>query len=98
MLPGHAVPGIPADIADAIRALAWPASWAIRTVGCESSFDPRAEGKAGGRGLMQIAKVHIERIQRLGFTWAQMYEVGPNLAVAYDLWAEQGETPWARCG
>ena len=43
---------------------------------------------------MQIARVHLDRIHRLGFTWAQMYEVGPNLAVAYDLWLEQGETPW----
>ena len=43
---------------------------------------------------MQIAYVHIDLIHRLGFTWAQMYEVGPNLAVAYSLWQEQGETPW----
>ena len=53
-----------------------------------------ATGWAGERGIMQIAYDHIDRIQRLGFTWAQMYEVGPNLAVAYDLWLEQGEHPW----
>jgi len=53
-----------------------------------------AEGRAGERGLMQIHPIHIPRIQRLGYTWAQMYEVGPNLAVAFDLWSEQGTRPW----
>ena len=43
---------------------------------------------------MMIARVHIDRIHHLGFTWAQMYEVGPNLAVAFDLWLEQGTRPW----
>lgn len=84
----------PADIAAAIRAYDWPWDWATATAFCESSFDPRKTGAAGERGLMQIAPVHLARIQRLGFTVDQMYEVGPNIAVAYDLWAEQGETPW----
>lgn len=88
----------PADIAAAIRAYAWPYAWATSTIFCESTFDPGAEGKAGERGLTQIAFVHIDRIHRLGFTWAQMYEVGPNLAVAYDLWSEQGERPWEGSG
>ena len=84
----------PADIVAAIRAYDWDWGWAERTAWCESGYRRLAEGEAGERGIMQIAYVHIDLIQRLGFTWAQMYEVGPNLAVAYDLWAEQGETPW----
>ena len=75
---------------------AWHVPWecAERTIKCAAGLDPPATGLAGERGLMQIAFVHIARIQRLGFTWAQMYEVGPNLAVSYSLWQEQGETPW----
>ena len=88
----------PPDIAAAIRAYDWPYRWAIRTAWCESRYRPRAEGKAGERGLMMIHPIHIDRIQRLGFTWAQMYEVGPNLAVAYSLWAERGTRDWVNCG
>lgn len=84
----------PASVAAAIRAYDWPHDWATRTAFCESGFRPTETGAAGERGLMQIARVHLDRIHRLGFTWAQMYEVGPNLAVAQDLWREQGERPW----
>ncbi len=84
----------PADIAAAIRAFDWDWGWATRTAFCESSLNPLDIGLAGERGLMQIHPIHLDRIQRLGYTWAQMYEVGPNLAVAYDLWREQGEIPW----
>ena len=94
-LRSHAHPATPpADIAAAIRAYDWPWGWAERTAFCESGYRRLAEGKAGERGLMQIARAHLDRIHSLGFTWAQMYEVGPNLAVAYDLWAEQGPSPW----
>lgn len=72
------------------------ATQAVDVADCESvGLNPGATGKAGERGLFQIhGKYHQERIRRLGFTWDQMYEVGPNIAVAVDLYAEQGWSPW----
>ena len=69
---------------------------AIDVADCESvGLNPTATGAAGERGLFQIhPDYHQERIARLGFTWDQMYEVGPNIAVAADLYAEQGWSPW----
>jgi len=96
LLPARELHGAtpPAGIAAAIRLYDWDWAWAERTAFCESRWNPLAEGRAGERGLMQIHPIHIPRIQRLGYTWAQMYEVGPNLAVAFDLWSEQGTRPW----
>lgn len=89
------------DIADAIRegfARFGPAvaEQAVDVADCESlGLNPHATGDAGERGLFQIhPKYHQDRIRRLGFTWDQMYEVGPNIAVAVDLYAEQGWSPW----
>lgn len=71
---------------------------AVAVVECETAgtFDPRSTGDEGERGLLQIhPKYHQERIARLGFTWDDMYEVEPNLAVGMDLFAEQGWGPWS---
>lgn len=70
---------------------------AVRVSECETagSFNPKATGSQGERGLFQIhPKYHQERIKRLGFSWDRMYEVGPNITVAADLYAEQGWGPW----
>lgn len=69
---------------------------AVRVSHCETvgTFDPHSTGDAGERGLMQIHPVHKERIARMGFTWDQMYEPGPNLEVAAAIYAESGWRPW----
>lgn len=72
------------------------AEQAVRVAGCETgqTFDPGATNGAH-RGLFQISGTyHRERVARLGFTWDQMYEAGPNITVAADLYAEQGWQPW----
>ena len=63
---------------------------------CEDKeLEPGQVGDAGERGLFQIHSVHLERIERLGWTWEDMLEVVPNVAVAYDLWLDMGWEPWS---
>ena len=55
---------------------------------CESGYDEKAEGALGERGFLQIHPVHKDRIERLGYTWDDMYTLWPNLVVAYDIWLD----------
>ena len=88
LLPARELHGAtpPADIAAAIRVYDWPPGEADQVFWCESRWIPTATGRAGERGIAQIARVHIPTIREMGYTWAQMYKVGPNLAVAYRLY------------
>lgn len=70
---------------------------AVRVAGCESTGDETGnnlnEAAKNGphAGLFQLSRIyHEERARRLGFTWDQMFQAGPNIAVAVDLFAEQG--------
>ena len=60
----------------------------------ESGFNRWAVGVADERGIMQLWPGHIERIQRLGYSLQNMYEIRPNVEVAADLWRDQGWAPW----
>lgn len=89
---------IEAQIVDAfLRFGAGVAAQAVDVARCESvGLNPHATGDAGERGLFQIHPAyHQERIRRLGFTWDQMYDVAPNVAVAVDLYADSGWGPWS---
>jgi len=44
---------------------------------------------------MQLNVIHKARAARLGYSWEEMLEAGPNLCVAYDLWLDQGWGPWS---
>ena len=71
------------------------AEQAVRVAQCESTLNPAATN-GHHAGLFQIAEpYHRARIARLGFTWAQMLEAGPNVAVAADLYGESGWQPWS---
>lgn len=71
------------------------AEQAVRVGQCESSLRPSATN-AGSIGVMQIhVPSHRARIARLGFTPEQMTEPAANVAVAADLYGEQGWGPWA---
>lgn len=61
---------------------------------CESRGDPGARNRSGATGLLQLMPVHARRAASLGYSWGQMVEPGPNLAVAESLWEEQGWRPW----
>jgi hypothetical protein len=72
------------------------AGQAVRVADCETggTFNPRA--RSGSHyGLFQISRRwHDARVRRLGFTWTQMTQVGPNVAVAIDIYRESGWVPW----
>lgn len=82
------------DLEALICSHSWDCGTALRVARCESTMRPDAVGRAGERGLMQVHPVHRARIERLGYTWDQMLQPGPNLAVAHDLYREQGWRPW----
>ena len=66
------------------------AEQAVRVASCETgrTFNPAARNGAHA-GLFQISGTyHRPRVARLGFTWQQMYEAQPNIAVAADLYGE----------
>lgn len=87
----QAVGAIQQAICDAFRAAC---QWALRVARCESRFNPGATN-GSHRGLFQISiKWHAARIQRMGYTLDQMWEVGPNIAVALAIYEEQGGGPW----
>lgn len=72
------------------------AEQAVHVAGCETghTYDPHATNGAHA-GLFQLSRTyHEERARRLGYTWSQMFEPGPNIAVAADLYAESGWGPW----
>lgn len=70
---------------------------AVRVARCESRLDPEAVSPGGSNvGLMQINVVHKGLAARMGYSWGQMLQAAPNLAVAravYD--AAGGWSPWS---
>ncbi|KKK65642.1 hypothetical protein LCGC14_2972060, partial [marine sediment metagenome] len=72
----------------------WDCDTALRVAWCESEWREDAVSAYGHRGIYQIAPVHIPRIEAMGYTWDDMLLAGPNVAVAYALWLEQGWSPW----
>lgn len=79
--------------------LSAPRSFALQygdVVRCESGWNPRAVNPISGcRGLFQVCRgYHLQRIERLGYTWDDMLEPEPNAAVAiYRDW--RGWGAWA---
>lgn len=83
---------------DAAAAAGLPATQYLLSIAmCESGLNAGATGRAGERGIMQIHPTHAHSglISRLGYTWDQMYEPGPNLAVAAVLYRAGGFAPWS---
>jgi hypothetical protein len=60
---------------------------------CESGFRmvPNKGGHSSAYGIFQELKVHDARAKRLGGT---RFDMPTNIAVAIDLFLEQGTTPW----
>ncbi len=68
---------------------------AVAVARCESSLIPTKQNGVHA-GLFQLSRTwHEGRARRLGFAWAQMYEAGPNIAVAHHLFLEKGWAPWS---
>lgn len=63
---------------------------------CESRGRAGAVNPASGTiGLWQIHPIHRQRVERMGYTLADLTNPAVNLAVAYSIWAEQGWRPWS---
>lgn len=52
------------------------------------------KGGSQDRGLYQINSIHISRIERMGFTWDDMFDCEKNIQVARAIQQEQGWSPW----
>lgn len=52
-----------------------------------------SEGASSACGVFQTLKVHDQRARNLGFSW-RCESSSANIAVAIDLFLEQGTTPW----
>ncbi len=70
---------------------------AVRVARCESTLDPTAVSPDGANwGLMQVNVVHKALAARMGYSWAQMLQAGPNLAVARAVYDRAGGWgPWS---
>lgn len=69
---------------------------ALQVMWCESGGKPWKTGVRGERGLFQIHPIHASgNVVRAGYTWDQMYEPEPNVAVALFMWSNSGWEPWS---
>lgn len=75
---------------DLVCSYAWPCDQAMRVMLCESRGNPLANG-AGNRGLFQINSVHARRV---GGDLEALFDPEVNVAVAFQIWSEQGWRPW----
>ena len=70
---------------------------ALFVLPCENrSLDPTAVSATADAGIWQLNPVHEKRATRLGFTWGQMLEPGPNTIVARSIWEDSRSfAPWS---
>ena len=102
--PVPAVPN-PGLIQGTIEALicsySWPCEEALAVAYCESGSDLYAapEENPGHRGIFQLGEVHAWRFERRGWDWGvDGLVLERNIAIAYELWLEQGWSPWGFSG
>lgn len=77
-----------------ICAKPWPCQEALAVAACESTMDPAASNSfgAGHYGLFQISGLHAGRV---GGDLHSLLDPAVNVAVAYDIWDDQGWQPWS---
>ena len=62
---------------------------------CESRWRADAVNPASGAaGLLQIHPIHRARVERMGYSWADMLHPAANVRVGLAIWREQGFAPW----
>jgi len=69
--------------------------FAVKVAICESGLNPLAVGSHGERGIFQIHPVHISSLQKVGFTWNDMFDYQKNIQYAKLLYGWQGWSPWS---
>ena len=98
-------PAAPVDIRAIICSAPWPCADALLVVygptppnerapfGCpngESGGNRLAVSRGGHRGLFQLYDGHAWRFERRGWTWDDAFDPERNVAIAYELWLDQG--------
>lgn len=69
---------------------------ACRVLACESHGDPGALNRSGASGLFQEMAVHAWRYTARGWDWlTDRFDGLRNIAVAAEIFFEQGWRPWA---
>jgi len=81
----------PVEVVDYIYAIAYCESAGFRA---SVVYGPET-GSLGERGLMQLHPIHAWRFERRGWTWDDAFDPAKNLAIARELYDEQGVRPWA---
>lgn len=61
----------------------------------ESGGRPDVISRGGHRGLFQLYDGHIWRFERRGWTWDDAFDSAKNVAIAYELYLEEGWGPWS---
>jgi len=82
---------------DFICSYAWECRVALYIARCEAGPDYTAGDNAtsGARGTFQIHPIHKGLVKELGYTWEQMLELEPNVAVAFQLYlSPRGWSHW----
>jgi len=70
---------------------------AVRVAKCESGLDADAVSPGGANhGLFQINNVHKAAVQRMGYSWSQIYDPYVNAKVARYIYNSAGGSwsPW----
>ncbi len=82
-------------LAEIVAAHGWPTFTAFAVVDCESGWNPLAVSWAGARGLFQLMPVHAWRFTRRGWSyWTDAFVPARNVAIAYEIYMDQGWAPW----
>ena len=74
--------------------------WARRIAFCESSFNPRAVGPAGERGVFQFMEATwASNAPRFGYSpeWDRAFDAEANIVVAISMLARGEVSHWATC-
>lgn len=97
---GHGRGALVSDWRSLIGEYLWPVEEAIAIFRCESVnfradvvYGP-TEGRAGERGVAQLHPVHAAKFYTRGWTWDDAFRPERNLAIAYQIWLDQGWAPW----
>lgn len=93
--PGPVTPGN--EIEALICSYPWPCGEALNVSRCEAGPDYIAGFNASGHaGSFQISPLHAWRFAQWGWDfWVDALVVARNVAVAFEIWLEQGWRPWS---
>ena len=86
---------LPESVATIICSYPWDCATAVGVACSESELWPLAANPSGARGVFQLMPEHAWRFTERGWDyWTDWSDPVKNIAIAYELQAEQGWTPW----